>query len=235
MLLPLCKAAKLSCSYHFARQQTWHGQRRPAAHGRQLPRSPAPGWGRRMQWSAHSTSCCSLGWTSSCLPAGCSTSCAPLGPAQPPPLITRGTPQHKECHRSGVLPITRGTTHHKGYYPSQGADSSHGLLVITRGRIITRDSAHHMGQTHHKLPPLIQKCNHSSQNLLVIKCQYPTVWWSSPESSVHLATETVFSKSTVSVTPSASQTATTNYQNFALRLCMQSTLCRRHMFLQVFY
>ncbi len=100
-VLPLCKAANLACSYHFARQQTWHGRKSPAAHGRQLPGSPAPGWAWLMPWSAHSTLYCSLGWIWSCLPAGCSTSCAPLGPAQLPPLITRGTPHHK------------GQTHHK--------------------------------------------------------------------------------------------------------------------------
>ncbi len=114
MVSLLCKAANLICSHHFAGQQTWHGQRSPAAHGHQLQGSPAPEWGWQMQWSAHSTWYCSLGWTWSCQPVGYSTSCAPLGPAQPPPLITRGTPHHKEYHSSkGVHLIVSNGIHHK--------------------------------------------------------------------------------------------------------------------------
>ncbi len=148
-------------SYHFARQQTWHDQRRPAAHGHQPPGSPAPGWAWRMQWSAHSTSCCSLGWTWSCLPAGCSTSCALLGPAQAPPLITRGIPHHKGYSSSQGVPLIarntphhKGQTHHKGYYSSQGADSSQNATGHPKvPPLITKS-------TGHKTPPVVTRCFH---------------------------------------------------------------------------
>lgn len=113
MVSTLCQAANLTWSYHFARQQTWHGQRRPAAHGHQAPGSPAPGWGWRMQWSAHSTSCCSLGWTWSCLPVGYSTSCAPLGSAQAVPLITGRTPHRRQYCSSEEIPLITKCVCHK--------------------------------------------------------------------------------------------------------------------------
>ena len=234
MFSPLCKAAKLACSYHFARQRSCHvlttlqGSKLDiilplckAAHLAWSIQTPMPHTSvlrkvlplckaANLAWSEKASS----SWASApkksssrmgvadavvstfhivlfsgmdlVLPAsrmfhqlrtsGVCTA-APTHHQGYYPSQGAGSSQGAGLSQ-GVLPITRGTTHHKGYYPSQGADSSHGLLVITRGRVITRDSAHHMGHTHHKLPPLIQKCNHSSQNLLVIKCQYPTVWWS---------------------------------------------------------
>ena len=143
MFLPLCKAAKLACSYHFARQRNCHvlttlqgsklgmvreGQQLMGVSSQEVQLQDGGG-GCSGQHIPHRV----VLWD------GLRLACQP---DVPPVAHLWGL--HSRPHSSPGVPLNIRNATDQGYYPSQG------VLPITRGRLIAWVTSHHKGQNHHK-------------------------------------------------------------------------------------